>query len=74
MKITIEVDCTPEEARKLAGLPDVGPLQEEIMAHVRDRVLKAMSLSDPETLMKAGLLLSQESSGARVAAEQKAAA
>ncbi|HAJ46816.1 MAG TPA: hypothetical protein DCL54_09585, partial [Alphaproteobacteria bacterium] len=59
MKITIEVDCTPEEARKLAGLPDVGPLQEEIMAHVRDRVLKAMSLSDPETLMKAWLPLTQ---------------
>ena len=23
MKTTIEIDCTPEEARRLAGLPDV---------------------------------------------------
>ena len=32
MKITIEVDCTPEEARAFMGMPDVRPMQDEIMA------------------------------------------
>ena len=27
MKVTIEVDCTPEEARRMMGLPDLTPLR-----------------------------------------------
>ncbi len=27
MKMTIEVDCTPEEARRFMGLPDVSGLE-----------------------------------------------
>lgn len=26
MKIKIDFECTPEEARKLMGLPDMGPI------------------------------------------------
>ncbi len=52
MKITVEIDCTPQEARQLAGLPDIEPLQQEIMKQIRDRVLKAASLTDPETLLR----------------------
>jgi len=28
MKVTVELDCTPEEARKMMGLPDVNKLNE----------------------------------------------
>ena len=28
MKITIEVDCSPEEARRMLGLPDLTPLHD----------------------------------------------
>jgi hypothetical protein len=59
MKITIEIDCTPAEARQLAGLPDVEPLQQEIMKQVRERVVKAMNLTDPETLLKAWAPMTQ---------------
>lgn len=38
MKVTMEVDCTPEEARRFLGLPDVSKANE---AYV-DAVLKAM--------------------------------
>lgn len=38
MKINVEVDCTPEEARRFLGLPDVTKANE---AYV-DAVLKAM--------------------------------
>jgi hypothetical protein len=28
MKINVEVDCTPEEARRAMGLPDLSPVHE----------------------------------------------
>lgn len=31
MKITVEIDCTPDEARHFAGLPDVVPMQQAII-------------------------------------------
>lgn len=29
MKIHVEVDCTPEEARRAIGLPDLAPIHEK---------------------------------------------
>ena len=52
MKITIEVDCTPAEARSFMGLPDVEPLQAEVMAEIQRRVMNALSLTDPQQLLK----------------------
>ena len=52
MKITIEVDCTPAEARAFMGLPDVEPLQAEVMAEIQRRVMNALSLTDPQQLLK----------------------
>ena len=52
MKITIEVDCTPAEARSFMGLPDVEPLQAEVMAEVQRRVMNALALTDPQQLLK----------------------
>ena len=31
MKVTVEVECTPEEARQFLGLPDVVPMQQAAM-------------------------------------------
>jgi hypothetical protein len=28
MKINVEIDCTPEEARRAVGLPDLTPLHD----------------------------------------------
>jgi Family of unknown function (DUF6489) len=52
MKITIEVDCTPAEARAYMGLPDVEPLQEEVMGEVQRRVMQALAMTDPQQLLK----------------------
>jgi len=30
MKITMNIDCTPDEARAFFGLPDVKPMQEKM--------------------------------------------
>ena len=52
MKVTINIDCTPEEARAFVGLPDFGPLQREVMEALRERMMKAMSSTEPEALLK----------------------
>ena len=47
MKVTIEVDCTPEEARAFMGLPDVS----EANALYVERISKAMQgASSPDQL------------------------
>jgi Family of unknown function (DUF6489) len=52
MKITIEVDCTPAEARAYMGLPDVEPLQAEVMGEVQRRVMQGLAMTDPQQLLK----------------------
>ncbi|KAB7622908.1 DUF6489 family protein [Alkalilimnicola sp. S0819] len=52
MKIRVDVDATPEELRSFFGLPDVGPLQDEILAKVREKMLAGAEGYDPLTLMK----------------------
>jgi hypothetical protein len=32
MKFNVEVDCTPEEARRMMGLPDLTPVHEKYIA------------------------------------------
>lgn len=52
MKVTINVECTPEEARTFMGLPDVAPLQNEMMDGLRGQMDKAAQAMDPEQVMK----------------------
>ena len=53
MKINVEMDMTPEEARKLMGLPDVTAFQDEAMAEMHKRMKAALDTSDPEAMLKA---------------------
>ena len=39
MKITVDVDCTPLEARQFMGLPDVEPMQKAAMAEIEKRMM-----------------------------------
>lgn len=55
MKINVEIDCTPEEARTFLGLPDVAPMQEALMQQIKDRMEAALGGADPETLFKTWL-------------------
>jgi hypothetical protein len=49
MKITIEVDCTPEEARSFMGLPDVSAANNVYV----DNITKAMQgVSNPDQLQQ----------------------
>lgn len=53
MKITIEVDCTPEEARRFLGLPDLTAAQAEIVENLRRETMKRMTDLDPQSLVQA---------------------
>lgn len=52
MKLTIDIDCTPEEARQFLGLPDVAPMQDHIMKEVEKKMLENIQSLDPETFVK----------------------
>lgn len=48
MKITINVDCTPEEARTFFGLPDLTGVNRVVTAALEERVRDNIdTLSDP---------------------------
>lgn len=55
MKIHLDIDCTPEEARAFFGLPNVAPMQEAVMQEMQDRMMAAMKGTDAETLLKTWL-------------------
>ena len=52
MKVTVEVDCTPIEARQFFGLPDVQPMQASIMAEMEKTILKEAQRFSPDALMQ----------------------
>lgn len=52
MKITIDIDCTPQEVREALGLPDIKSVQDGLMAGLEERMKSAMESMDAETLMK----------------------
>lgn len=52
MKVNIEVDCTPDEARRFLGLPDVAPMQQTVMAAMEKRLVDTISSTDPQKLME----------------------
>ncbi len=52
MKVTIEIDCTPEEARSFMGLPDVRPMQAAVMASLEQQAIRATDGFSPESVLK----------------------
>lgn len=53
MKVHIEMDMTPEEARAFMGLRDVAPLQKTVMDDMQARMKAAFDTGDPEAMMRA---------------------
>ncbi|TVR96278.1 MAG: hypothetical protein EA406_12330 [Rhodospirillales bacterium] len=52
MKIHVDVDCTPDEARTLLGLPDVKPMQKALMDEIEGRMKKALAAMEPDALVR----------------------
>jgi hypothetical protein len=52
MKVTVDVDCTPAEARSFLGLPDVTPIHDRYIKTVLDSFDGIGSVEQMETLFK----------------------
>ena len=52
MKMNIEIECTPEEARRAVGLPDLTPIHDRYVAMMMD----TMSGLGPDGQMKPEML------------------
>lgn len=51
MKINIDVDMTPEEARKMMGFPDLEPLQNAMLEKMQEQMEEYFAgMNDPEVL------------------------
>jgi hypothetical protein len=57
MKITVNVECTPEEARTFLGLPDVTGLNEAMIGEMQARMKTNMAALQPDELMKNWMVL-----------------
>ncbi len=55
MKVTVDIDCTPEEARAFLGLPDVQPMQEQLMREVQERMAANIRAMEPEAMLRTWL-------------------
>ena len=53
MKITVNVDCTPEEARAFLGLPELKPLQDQLIQQMQERIASGIQATGPEEMLKA---------------------
>lgn len=62
MKLTIDIDCTPTEARAFFGMPDMEPMNkmivDEMMKRARDNL---DTLADPERFMAQWMAMSGKS-------------
>jgi Family of unknown function (DUF6489) len=52
MKVNIEIDCTPLEARQFMGLPDVSPMQTAVMEKLQQQVMSNIEKISPESLLQ----------------------
>ncbi len=52
MKVRIDIEATPQELRSFFGLPDLEPLQNEMLDIIRRNMAAGIEGFDPTTLMK----------------------
>jgi hypothetical protein len=52
MKVTVNIECTPVEARAFFGLPDVTPLNAALVDEMTKRMTDNLELMGPEALMR----------------------
>ena len=63
MKFTVDVDCTPDEARQFLGLPKIAPMQDKAMKEIEKILLENIRNLDPESFVKTWMPLSAQNLG-----------
>ena len=52
MKVKIDIDCTPQEARTFFGLPRLEPMQDAVLGKIQERLTDYLDTRDGEALLK----------------------
>lgn len=52
MKVTVDIDCTPEEARRFIGLPDMAPVHEAYTDKMKRLVEDGVTPDMVESMMR----------------------
>ena len=55
MKVNVEIDCTPLEARQFFGLPDLQPMQTAVMDKMQQQMMANIEKVSPEALIQSWL-------------------
>ncbi|WP_375547819.1 DUF6489 family protein [Oceanicaulis alexandrii] len=60
MKVNINIECTPEEARTFMGLPDVTGLNAQLVEEMSKRMSANMDAMEPDALMRSWMTMGGE--------------
>ena len=63
VKMNIEIDCTPEEARRAVGLPDLSPIHERYVAMMIEAMSGQVKPEMIESMMKSWAPMSEAGFG-----------
>lgn len=66
MKFTVNVECSPEEARRFMGLPDVTPINEALVSEMGKRMEKNLALMSGENMMSSWMSVGTQAQDAFV--------
>jgi Family of unknown function (DUF6489) len=55
MKFTIDVDCTPEEVRRVVGLPDLSEVHAAYLSKMKESMAKGMTPEVVESMVRTWL-------------------
>jgi hypothetical protein len=63
MKVNVEIECTPAEARALMGLPDLTPLHDRYVAMVAETMGSGVSPEMVETMVRSWMPMGEAGLG-----------
>lgn len=63
MKFNIEIDCTPEEVRRLVGLPDLEPLHDIYLDRVKELMAKGITPDMVQAMVKSWVPMGESGLG-----------
>lgn len=66
MKFTVNVECSPEEARRFMGLPDVTPINEKLVEEMGKRMEKNLQMMSGEAMMNSWMSVGTQAQDAFV--------
>jgi hypothetical protein len=64
MKFTVDVECTPEEARRFIGLPDVSPLNDALVREMTSRMEQNIALMSPDAMVRSWMSVGSQAQDA----------